>query len=75
MTATGGSIGAASVIHPNGRRKLTLREARAACGFPLDYVLEGDHQQRYERLGRSVPPLMMAKIAGTVRDEILGRIR
>lgn len=75
VTATGGSIGAASVIHPNGRRKLTLREARAACGFPLDYVLEGDHQQRYERLGRSVPPLMMSQLAGTVRDEILGRIK
>lgn len=75
VTATGGSIGAASVIHPNGRRKLTLREARAACGFPLDYDLRGDHQQRYERLGRSVPPLMMARLAATVRDEILGKIR
>lgn len=75
ITATGGNVGAASVIHPNGNRKLTLREARAACGFPLDYVLEGTHEQRYERLGRSVPPLMMRAIAETVRDEILGRIR
>lgn len=75
VTATGGSVGAASVIHPNGTRKLTLREARAACGFPLDYELEGAHEQRYERLGRSVPPLMMKQIAKTVREEILEKIR
>lgn len=74
VTATGGSVGAASVIHPNGRRKLTLREARAACGFPLDYELKGSHEQRYERLGRSVPPLMMREIASTIQTEILEKI-
>lgn len=71
VTAAGGVIGLASVVHPVTLRKFTLGELRAICGFPPDYALTGTYEQRWERLGRSVPPLMMRAIAETLRDEVL----
>lgn len=71
VTAMGGNLGAAAVCHPSAVRKFTLAELRAVCGFPPDYILTGTYAQRWERLGRSVPPVMMAAIAATVRDKIL----
>lgn len=56
-------------------RRLTLNECRALCGFPADFVLTGTYAQRWERLGRAVPPVMMSHIAATVRDEILSPLR
>jgi DNA (cytosine-5)-methyltransferase 1 len=53
------------------RRRLTLGELRAIGGFPPDFVLTGSYAQRWERIGRAVPPVMMAAIAATVRDKIL----
>lgn len=55
-------------------RRLTLPELRLVSSFPADFVLTGTYAQRWERVGRAVPPLMMRAIAETVRDEILGRI-
>lgn len=52
-------------------RRLTLGELRRLCGFPDDFVLTGTYEQRWERLGRAVPPVMMAHIAATIRDRIL----
>lgn len=71
VTSQGGNVGWASVVHPQGLRKFTLGELRAVCSFPPDYVLTGTYEQRWERLGRSVPPLMMRAIATTLRDEVL----
>lgn len=55
-------------------RRLTLPELRLVSSFPADFVLTGTYGQRWERVGRAVPPLMMRAIAETIRDEILGRI-
>lgn len=74
IAATGGVLGAASIAHPYSPRKFTLDELRVLASFPVDFELVGTYQQRYERIGRSVPPLMMRAIASTVRDEILGKI-
>lgn len=57
--------------HDVVRRRFTLGELRAICGFPADFVLTGTYAQRWERLGRAVPPVMMSHIAATVRDRIL----
>ena len=70
ITASRGQIGLASVVHPYQRRKFNLKELRALSGFPEDFVLTGKFSQRYERIGRSVPPLMMKAIAESVRDGI-----
>ncbi|WP_431728596.1 DNA (cytosine-5-)-methyltransferase [Verrucosispora sp. TAA-831] len=56
-------------------RKLALGEVRRICGFPDDFKLTGTYEQRWERMGRAVPPVMMSHIAATVRDRILGPIR
>lgn len=74
ITATGGTLSIASVTHPTERRKFTIEELRRICGFPDDFALTGTYAQRWERLGRAVPPVMMSHIAATVRDEILGKL-
>jgi DNA (cytosine-5)-methyltransferase 1 len=55
----------------SSRRKITIAELQRVCSFPEDYVLTGTYAQQWERIGRSVPPLMMRAISGTVRDRIL----
>jgi len=71
LVATGGNIGAGSVTHPQYPRKLNLKELRQLSSFPADFQLTGKYQQRYERIGRAVPPLMMKAIAETILKEIL----
>lgn len=75
VTATAGGVGAAGPTHWAEARKLTLRELRSLGGFPLDFELTGTYAQRWERIGRAVPPVMMQAVAATVRDEILGPLR
>lgn len=74
LTATAGVVGAASVAHPLEKRKFNLQELRAFQSFPADFILTGSYQQRAERLGRSVPPLMARAIGETVEREILEKI-
>jgi site-specific DNA-cytosine methylase len=45
------------------RRKFTILELKRLCAFPDDFVLMGSYSQQWERLGNSVPPLMMRAIA------------
>jgi DNA (cytosine-5)-methyltransferase 1 len=73
-TAAGGNSGAASVTHPTQRRKFTIDELKAVCGFPHDFVLIGTYRQQWERLGRAVPPVMMAHIAQSVRERVLDQL-
>jgi DNA (cytosine-5)-methyltransferase 1 len=71
ITATGGEASLASVTHPTERRKFTIAELRRICAFPDDFVLTGTYAQQWERLGNSVPPLMMMAIAKELRDRVL----
>ena len=63
VTATAGHVAAAGVAHPFEPRKFTIAELRRLCGFPDDFVLTGSYAQQWERLGRAVPPVMMAAVA------------
>jgi DNA (cytosine-5)-methyltransferase 1 len=63
------------MIHPTEKRKFTIAELRRICAFPDDFVLCGSYAQQWERLGNSVPPLMMRAIASTIQDKILSRIK
>ena len=56
------------------KRKFTIAELRRICAFPDDFILCGTYAQQWERLGNSVPPLMMRAIAETIRDNILKKI-
>lgn len=55
------------------KRKFTIAELRRICAFPDDFILCGSYAQQWERLGNSVPPLMMKAIAEKIRDEILAK--
>lgn len=70
VTATSGSIGAASIIHYEEARKFTASEMRRICSFPDDFQLLGDYSQQVERLGRAVPPVMMCAIARAVAAKL-----
>lgn len=59
--------------HWNEPRKLSIPEVRRICSFPDDFLLYGDFAKQWERMGRSVPPVMMSHIAATIRDEILAK--
>lgn len=70
LTQTAGQSGAAGVIHPDGTRKFTIAELRALCGFPADFVLTGTYAQQWERLGRAVPPPLMAAVGRQVAQAL-----
>jgi len=71
VTQTGSHVPAASVTHPTEKRKFSIAELKRICAFPDDFQLTGSYSQKWERLGRAVPPVMMAAIATTVRDKVL----
>ena len=71
ITAMGGNRGMASVAHPYIARKFSIAETKLLCSFPDDFILTGTYEQRYERLGRAVPPLMMKAIATELATTLL----
>ena len=60
-----------AVPHGVERRKFTIAELKRICAFPDDFILLGSYAQQWERLGNSVPPVMMAAIAKEIRDRVL----
>ena len=59
-------------IWPGRYRRLpSIVEVKALCGFPSDYILTGSYGQRWERLGRAVPPPVAAAVAASLRDGVL----
>lgn len=75
VTQRGGDNTSASVVHPTEKRKFSIAELKRICAFPDDFILTGTYAQQWERLGRSVPPVMMKHIAKTVETEILCKIK
>lgn len=71
LTATAGQTGAAGVTHPSEPRKFTIPELRRLSGFPDDFVLTGSYNRQWERLGRAVPPPMMAAVAAQIAKKLL----
>jgi DNA (cytosine-5)-methyltransferase 1 len=72
ITAAGGqSSGIACVVHPTEKRKFSILEVKRLCSFPDDFELKGTYGNQWERLGNSVPPLMMKAVAEAVRDKVL----
>jgi DNA (cytosine-5)-methyltransferase 1 len=71
ILASGVSQGVGMCGDQHGTRKFTIDELKRICGFPDDFILKGTYAQQWERLGNSVPPVMMSHIAKTIRDKIL----
>lgn len=66
-----GSAPSKLVLEDGSTRDVTIDECKALQSFPPDFVLTGTYEKQWERIGRSVPPLMMRAIARTVFDEVL----
>lgn len=54
------------------RRKFTIDEVKALCGFPPDFALGGSYAQQHARLGNAVPIPLAHAIASVVRDALQG---
>lgn len=67
--------GSGTGVHPMECRRLTIAELRRISGFPDDFVLTGTYAQRWERIGRAVPPVMMMHVSAAIRDQILIPLR
>lgn len=61
---------------PDGieRRKFTIAELKRICAFPDDFNLISSYSQKWERLGNSVPPVMMYHIATTIYEGIFSKL-
>ena len=75
ILASHGSAGIASITHYTEKRKFYISELKRLSGFPDDFILTGNYAQKWERIGRAVPPVMMYHIATTVRDKILAKTK
>lgn len=73
IQASHGEASIAGVVHPTEKRKFTINELKRICAFPDDFILTGTYAQQWERLGRSVPPVMMSHIAAAVRNGVLNK--
>jgi DNA (cytosine-5)-methyltransferase 1 len=65
------SVTSAGWCHPDEKRRFSIDEMKRLSGFPDDFKLVGNYRRKGERIGRSVPPLMMKAISDAVRKEIL----
>lgn len=70
MASSGNYLSAAQPLHPIEKRKFTIAELKRICSFPDDFVLCGTYGQQWERLGNSVPPLMMKQVADVLRKQL-----
>ena len=59
------------IWHYKNPRSLSINEVKLICSFPTDYFTGHTFAKKWERLGRAVPPLMMAKIAYHIYKTIL----
>jgi len=65
--------GTGAHMHWSEPRNMTIEEIKRLSSFPDEYQLVGNFERQYERIGNSVPPLMMRAIARHIRDRILQR--
>lgn len=64
-------ISTTGLIHPDGKRYLTIGEMKRIGSFPDQFQMIGERKDKVSRIGNSVPPLMMRSIANHIRTEIL----
>lgn len=71
IMSSGPHGGSGEIRAGSERRKFTIAEVKRICAFPDDFILTGSYAQQWERLGNSVPPVMMRAIAEAIRDKVL----
>lgn len=66
-------ISVSGLVHPNGHRYFNLSELKRLASFPDDYKFI-DRKSGIERIGNTVPPLLMKAIATHINESVLQRI-
>jgi DNA (cytosine-5)-methyltransferase 1 len=64
-------VQSSGIYHPIEPRQFSIPELKRIMSFPDDFVVTGNYQQQWERLGRAVPPVMMKSVAQSIADKIL----
>lgn len=52
-------------------RSYAIEEIKPLQSFPTEFDLSGTFKQQWNRIGNSVPPIMMAHVAATIKEHIL----
>ena len=61
------------MYHPIEDRQLTINELKRLHGLPDDFRLTGSFNQRAERIGRMVPPLLLKHLSSSLYEKVLKR--
>ncbi|MEK7727559.1 MAG: DNA cytosine methyltransferase [candidate division KSB1 bacterium] len=64
----------AGLVMPDENRYVSISELKRLGSFPDQFQLEGTFEERWARIGNSVPPLLMRAIAQHIKTEILARV-
>lgn len=64
ITATGPEI------HPNKKRRMSVRECALIQTFPIDFEFKGALGSQYKQIGNAVPVLLSNKIAECIKQNI-----
>lgn len=66
-------ISITGLIHPNKHRYLNLSELKRLGSFPDDFIFT-DRMNAHQRIGNSVPPLLMSAIAKHIKTNFIEKI-
>ena len=75
LTAMGSNDTTAGAFHWNEPRKLTIGELKRIQSLPDDFKLTGKWNQKSERIGRMVPPLLLKAIADSVYEKVIKKYK
>lgn len=64
ITATGPEI------HPNKKRRMSVRECALIQTFPIDFEFVGSLGNMYKQIGNAVPVLLAQKVAEEIKKEL-----
>ena len=64
ITATGPEI------HPNKKRRMSVRECALIQSFPVDFEFVGSLGSMYKQIGNAVPVLLAEKVAEEIKKEL-----
>lgn len=59
------------LIHPDGKRSVSINECKRLCSFPDDFVLTGNIKEKWAVMGNAVMPKFMQAIAENIKVNIL----